>query len=242
VVDQVFAHPRLAALYDTLDGVRDDLDLYLALVSESGSRSVLDLGCGTGTFACLLAGRGIDVVAMDPAGASLDIARRKPGAELVRWVEGDVTRLPALQVDTVTMTGNVAQVFLNDGELEDVLRAARRSLRPGGTLLFEVRDPAKRAWEEWNRATSYRQLEVDGVGTVETWVDVTELDLPRLSFRWTFVFPDEGVTLISDSTLRFRTAAEITTSVERAGLEVVDIRDAPDRPGLEHVFVVRRPS
>src|SRR5438552_3032086 len=47
---------------------------------EFGARTVLDIGCGTGTFACLLAGRGLEVIAVDPAAASLEVARRKPGA------------------------------------------------------------------------------------------------------------------------------------------------------------------
>ena len=63
--DAIFADPRLAALYDTFDGDRDDLALYLAVVEESGARSVLDVGCGTGSFACLLAGRGVEVVGVD---------------------------------------------------------------------------------------------------------------------------------------------------------------------------------
>jgi ubiquinone/menaquinone biosynthesis C-methylase UbiE len=66
----------------------------MALVDELGARSVLDIGCGTGTFACMLAGRGIEVTAVDPAGAMLEVARAKPGADAVRWVHGDATTLP----------------------------------------------------------------------------------------------------------------------------------------------------
>ena len=63
---------------DGLDGVRDDLDYYHAIINEPSASSVLDIGCGTGTFACQLAHRAITVAGLDPAAASLDIARSKP--------------------------------------------------------------------------------------------------------------------------------------------------------------------
>ena len=94
MADAIFEEPRLAAIYDPLDGDRTDLDAYCALVDELGAGSVLDIGCGTGSFACRLAHHGTDVVAVDPAAASVDVARRKPDAERVRWVVGDATALP----------------------------------------------------------------------------------------------------------------------------------------------------
>src|SRR5215216_3774990 len=66
--DEGFEHPRLTALYDVFEGDRVDLVEYLDIVEEVGGRSVLDLGCGTGTLALLLAGRGIEVFGVDPAG------------------------------------------------------------------------------------------------------------------------------------------------------------------------------
>ena len=151
VADARFDDPRLARVYDALDPDRSDLDVYMALVDELGVRSVLDIGCGTGTFACMLAGRGIEVTAVDPAAAILDVARAKPGANAVRWVHGDATMLPALHVDAAFMTANVAQVFLADDDWAATLTAARQALRSGGWLVFETRVPARRAWERWTR-------------------------------------------------------------------------------------------
>jgi len=80
VPDPVFELPRLAEIYDPLDPDRRDLDPYAAMVEEFAARSVLDVGCGTGTLACLLASRGIEVVGVNPAAAPLDVARAKaPG-------------------------------------------------------------------------------------------------------------------------------------------------------------------
>lgn len=150
MVDQIFGEPRLADIYDALDSDRTDLDAYVALVDELGAYSVLDLGCGTGTFACLPARRGKQVIAVAPALASLDVARRKPADDRVRWLAGDAGSLPPLHVDLVTMTGNVAQVFLTDEEWLSTLLASHAALRPGGFLVFEVRNPAREAWREWN--------------------------------------------------------------------------------------------
>jgi 2-polyprenyl-3-methyl-5-hydroxy-6-metoxy-1,4-benzoquinol methylase len=87
MADALFEEPRLAAVYDLLDPDRSDLDVYAAVTVEFGARTVLDIGCGTGTFACLLAGRGMQVIGVDPAAASLDVARAKPGARRVRWIQ-----------------------------------------------------------------------------------------------------------------------------------------------------------
>lgn len=237
MVDAHFGEPRLARIYDALDPDRSDLDVYAALVDELGARSVLDIGCGTGTFACLLARRGIEVTAVDPALASLDVAQIKPGAERVRWLHGDATTLPPLRVDLATMTANVAQVFLTDHDWEATLAGTRAVLRHGGRLVFEVRDPAIRAWEGWTRAETHRRVEIPSVGVVETWIDLIDVCLPLVSFRTTFVFEADGATLSSDSTLRFRTEDEIRGSLDATGFAVREVRDAPDRPGRELVFV-----
>lgn len=239
VPDAVFSDPRLARLYDPLDPDRSDLEAYAAIAAELGARSVLDVGCGTGTFALMLARQGIEVVGVDPAGASLDVARDKPGADRVRWVHGDATTLPPLRVDLAVMTANVAQVFLTDEAWEATLLGVHGALRPGGHLVLETRVPARRAWEEWDGSPS--TTEVPGLGPVTRWDVVTEVrDEPLLvSFEAHTVLPD-GQDLVSTSTLRFRGREELDASLRRAGFAVAEVRDAPDRPGREWVFVAVR--
>jgi MFS transporter, DHA3 family, tetracycline resistance protein len=240
VADPIFSAPRLAAIYDEIDDDRSDLDAYVGLVDELGAATILDVGCGTGVFACLLAQRGKDVVGLDPAAASIAIARRRPCGERVRWLVGEASSVPPVRVDLVTMTGNVAQVFVTDSAWLAALRSCRTALRPGGHLLFEVRDPARRAWEQWTRDATLRRIELPGGGVVDTWVEVTSVSLPLVSFRHTFVFETDGAELTSDSMLRFRERGEILQSISRAALHLREVRDAPDRPGLEWVFIVER--
>ena len=231
---------RIAELADPFEDERADLDVYAAMVDEFGATSVLDVGCGTGTLACRLSARGITVIATDPDLASVDIARAKPDGARVRWRVGDATTLPPLDVDIAFMTANVAQVFVTDDEWMATLVAIHRSLRRGGRLVFETRVPEREAWREWNRDNTYERLDVPGIGRVETWCDLLETTPPVISFRWTNVFEADGASLESDTTLRFRGRAEIESQLVAAGFRVDEVRDAPDRPGREFVFVATR--
>jgi ubiquinone/menaquinone biosynthesis C-methylase UbiE len=241
MADALFALPRLVEIYDLVEGERNDLDHYLEIAAGFGARSVLDVGCGTGAFACLLADRGIGVVGVDPAAASLDVARAKPGAQRVRWLHGDASNLPELHVDMATMTANVAHVIQTDKEWSATLRGIHGALRPGGHLVFEIRDPDQRPWLRWNREATYRRLDVRG-GSVETWLEVTEVKGDYVSCRRTYVFAADGTTLTSDSTRHFWSRSEIEGSLRSSGYALVDVHDAPDRPGFEWIFIARKPE
>ncbi|GHJ44485.1 methyltransferase [Catellatospora sp. TT07R-123] len=237
--DEIFAHPRLAQVYDTFDGDRADLYHYLAIAAEHGPAHVVDVGCGTGSLAVLLAGRGYRVTGADPAEASLRVARAKPGAERVTWLHCDAAALPALGADLAVLTGNVAQVFLGDDDWAAALRGMARCLAPGGTLVFEARRPQARVWEQWAAEQGTTVREVPGIGAVEQRFELTGVDLPYVSFRFTYTFAADGQVVVSDSTLRFRDRAEVEQSLAACGFALLDVRDAPDRPGLEHVYLAR---
>jgi SAM-dependent methyltransferase len=237
--DAIFAHPRLAAIYDAFDGPRDDLDAYLALADEFAARHVLDVGCGTGCLAVLLAATGRTVTGVDPSAASLDIARAK-GGEGITYLHGDATTVPEVDADLAVMTGNVAQVFLTDDDWTATLLAVHTALRPGGHFVFETRRPAYRAWEQWAAATDHVTKDLPGIGPVEQSQEVTDVSLPYVSFRHTYRFHADGEVVASESTLRFRDRPELEASLTATGYRVLDVRQAPDRPDREYVFVTAR--
>jgi SAM-dependent methyltransferase len=176
------------------------------------------------------------VTGVEPAGASLTVARAKPGAGRVHWIHGDATTLPTMRADLATMTANVAQAIADPSDWSATLHGIHRALRPGGHLVFETRDPARRAWQDWNRAHSHRVTDIPGAGLVESWVDLIEVSEPLVSFRWTYVFAADGQVLTSDSTLRFRGRDEVEAALADHGYILTEVRDAPDRPGREFVF------
>jgi hypothetical protein len=72
----LFADRRLAEVYDALHRDRGDFDPYCSKIAEVGPSSVDDLDCGTGMFACRVAAGDRIVVGVDPATATIEVARR----------------------------------------------------------------------------------------------------------------------------------------------------------------------
>lgn len=236
--DPAFADPRLAVLYDVLDDDRSDLDAYVAIVEEVGAARVVDIGCGTGSLAVRLAERGLTVIGVDPAAASLDVARTKPYADRVAWVNGDATALAGREVgaDLVVMTGNVAQVFVTDDDWNETLRSVHGCLRPRGWWVFETRRPQARDWEHWDLTPTAVEL-ADGRTLIVSRC-VTAVAPPLVTFVSETTV--DGETIASSSTLRFRGLDEIERDLAHHGWAIVDVREAPDRPGKEHIVLARR--
>lgn len=138
------------------------------------------------------------------------------------------------------MTGNVAQVFVTDTDWTATLGGLRAALRPGGRLVFETRDPARQAWLGWTRERTFTQTDIPGSGTVQSWQELTSVAGDLVSFRSFIVFEADGTVMTSDSTLRFRERDAIAASLSALGYRLEEVRDAPDRPGREFVFIASR--
>jgi hypothetical protein len=108
-------------------------------------------------------------------------------------------------------------------------------------VVFETRVPAMRAWEGWTPEHTRTLVDVEGVGVVESWHELVDVAGPVVTFRSVVKFHSEDLEIESHSTLRFRERDEIDVSLRNAGYTLHDVRDAPDRPGLEHVFIAIHP-
>jgi SAM-dependent methyltransferase len=243
-LDGHYVDPRLVALYDIENARGADTDFYLQLATDLDARTILDLGCGTGLLTREFATAGRQVIGVDPAPAMLAIARRAPDAGRVRWVEGDASTLGTPGADLLTMTGNVAQVFLDDADWAATLRAIHTALRPGGHLAFESRNPADRAWEHWNREATYARFDSPN-GPMESWLELLDVGPDRVRFAGHNVFLDTGEVVVSTSELRFRNRVELADSLTSAGFTVEQVYGDWQRGPLVStsrvmVFVARR--
>src|SRR3982750_2140936 len=87
-------YDRWASVYDhdanPLQGLEEPHVRELA--GDVRGLAVLDLGCGTGRHSLWLAAAGATVTAVDFSAGVLPEARKKPGADAVRWLAHDLHR------------------------------------------------------------------------------------------------------------------------------------------------------
>lgn len=169
------------AAYDELNSADDDYRFYAALAASARVSRAVDLGCGTGTLARMLASGAASVVAVDPDPEMLRVARSRDPEGRVDWRLGHSDVLDPGSAEFAVMSGHVAQVFVEDGAWLAALRDLRRALLPGGLLAFESRNPGARKWEAWTRELTLRTVETPE-GAVEFWHETAVADLPRVSY------------------------------------------------------------
>jgi demethylmenaquinone methyltransferase/2-methoxy-6-polyprenyl-1,4-benzoquinol methylase len=156
----VRAFDRVAPRYDVmrrlLSGGREEAWKRRTLRAALPSRPsrCLDVATGTGDVAALLLATfpGVRVVGLDGNRAMLSRARGKAPLASVRWLLGDLDRLPfrPARFDAVT----VAYGLRYATDLPGFLRACAGALRPGGVLWsFDlgrpVRGPLRAAWSAY---------------------------------------------------------------------------------------------
>lgn len=103
-------------------------------------RRLLDLACGTGTFAVMQAEAGWQATGLDQSKPMLAVARRKAlmASQRVAWLQGD---LRSFQVDTpfdlVTCWYDSINYLLDPNDVAACFRAVFDALAPGGLFCFD---------------------------------------------------------------------------------------------------------
>ena len=221
-VDPAFARFDMARLYDAFNHHGEDGDFY-----ENFTKTpcrVLDIGCGTGSVTLRLAKRGHTVTGVDPADGMLQVARMKDRESKVEWVQAPAAEftLP-YRFDLAIMTGHVFQVFLDDAETLAALSNIHRHMVRGGRLILESRNPQDKAWQGWTREKTREQRVIDGIGPVDVYYQIKDVEGEHVTFDAIFTIEATGETLVSESRLRFAPVETIRGLLSAAGFGEVEL-------------------
>lgn len=113
--------------------IQNPLDVVRAVASPLRGKAVLDVGCGEGGFAALLANEGADVVGLDPNAEA--VARARAAVPAARFDQGVAEALPydGRSFDAVVFVNALHHVPVP--AMAEALREAARVLRPDGALI-----------------------------------------------------------------------------------------------------------
>ncbi len=140
--DEVFDDDYLYFYEPMLSDERSDADAerIWRLGPVHVGATVLDLGCGHGRIANRLASRGASVTGYDITPRFLEVARAEAARQGVEvdYVQGDIRDLDYVERFDVVVSWFTSFGYFGDDTDRQVLRAVRRSLRPGGSFLVEL--------------------------------------------------------------------------------------------------------
>jgi SAM-dependent methyltransferase/pyrroloquinoline quinone (PQQ) biosynthesis protein C len=168
---------------DIYDGIyeRDEItaqeaSFVLDRLAEVSNPSVLDLCLGTGSLARLLTDRGSRVTGIDSSEALLAVARRKVPEG--RFLHCDIRSLKLdEQFDAVVCMNGALHYIEEPQDIVRVLRVAKDHLRPGGTLIVELRDRMRlplagngngNAWSSWLPRHGQEDSDLFAISGVDT--------------------------------------------------------------------------
>ena len=247
-----FQHPLIVSTYNTNNPVDDYKDFCLNLAGKIGAKKIVDIGCGTGLLSCALASNGFEVVGIEPSKPMLEIAKKNNYSKNIKWVHGLAKDLIDYQADLVTMTGHVAQFHLTDSDWSEALDGIFRSLKKGGYLVFESRNPNIHFWEpgkaqaSWQSTKENPEITNDEVyGEVRSWIEFVDFQDNKLEYKIHYHFVDEEETVISQDILKFRTQDELSQSLNRKNFKIKNVYGFWDKSPVkedspELVFIAQK--
>ena len=145
------AYHALAKSYDRLTNDVDyqaTVDFYWQILRREGlhPRTAVDLACGTGSVAVLLAKKGLQVTAVDMSDEMLCVAEQK-AADLKNRLQFICQRLEQLHlprgVDLAVCALDSLDYITEPDNCREAIRRIYKVLNPGGVFIFDVNTPEK---------------------------------------------------------------------------------------------------
>ena len=145
------AYHALAVSYDRLTNDVDyeaTVDFYFQILEREGvkPRTAVDLACGTGSVAVLLAKRGLQVTGVDLSEEMLTVAFQKAQEldDMPVFVCQNLTQLQLPRaVDLAVCALDGLDYITDPKDCEQAIRRVYKILNPGGIFIFDVNTPEK---------------------------------------------------------------------------------------------------
>lgn len=234
-----------ATAYDALYGDKDYgaecamLGEIFSRFAESPVRSVLDLGCGTGTHAIRLAERGYAVTGVDMSAPMLAEAKEKARTHELPLIlhHGDIRKLDLRQeFDAVLMMFAVLGYQVEDTDVLGALATAHRHLRSGGLLVFDCwYGPAVLAQQPGDRVKTVPTRDGTIIRTASAALD-TERHLCDVRYHLRELKRDQVVSETHEEhRMRFFFTHELELFLKKSGFRILRIGAFPsfDHPASE---------
>jgi len=103
-------------------------------------KMILDLGCGTGGHALILAKRGYQVTGIDRSEGMLEQARKKAKDRNlnINYIKGDITQISLRrEFDAIISMFAVISYQTTNSAIASVCKLAKQCLNPGGMFMFD---------------------------------------------------------------------------------------------------------
>ena len=226
-----------AYYYDHMDVDRGaHVRFYASLVTPQ-TRSLLDLGCGTGSITLPVVERlapGARVVGVDLSPGMIEIARaRAPHHD---WRVGDLSRPPVQgHFDLILVCYHTMQMLLDPADFRAALASIAERLSPNGRFAFDIYQPNAEYLAGVSREPAYIRQFRDGEGRP---LDIIETDTHYdaatkiLYGNWSLVDAERQLPLpLPPIALNLRQYApdDVQTMLAEAGLRVTELWGDLDR-------------
>lgn len=212
----------------------DQLEAFWQKYSPHPVKTVLSLGCGTGTYEILLAKRGYTVVGVDLSADMLSNAKEKIDhahlSDKVSLFQGDIRdKVKRGNFDAVIMMFNIAGYMHSKEDMSKLAINVAENLKEGGTFVFDAwNEPSVVADPPSDRTKVIEKENSKIIRTTKGVLD-TQNKLVKITFHVSEESKDTTKTEVTeDHPMRYWGRNELTDALSSGGLTVRDMTSFAD--------------
>ncbi|HEX7906050.1 MAG TPA: class I SAM-dependent methyltransferase [Chitinophagaceae bacterium] len=216
-------------MYQTFINYDEEYTYYSTKLKKHNSRSVIELGCGTGHLAGRFIAGGFDYTGFDVNDAMLEIAKSKHSAAVFKKEDMRDFKLDTSK-DACLLAGRTSAYLITNKDVLDCFRSIYNSLNEAGILLFDVIDATEFIQQIKNgKKITHRAIFNKRKFRRESYWSVNEAQ--SWTFNWDSVYFEEDEKGNSkelgkdNSVIRAFTKDEISLMLKLSGFNILEIEN-----------------